>query len=239
MSLDQFFSCAHRGASGHAPENTLAAFRLAMEMGATMCEIDVQQSADNRLVVMHDDTLNRTTNGRGNVWEMTLAELQKFDAGSWFDPRFAGEKLPGLEEVIALSRGKMQLNIEVKMHGHERGIAPLLVATIRRARFENECVVTSFDWGLAAEIKTLAPDLKVGYIFGWKEFSEEVFDGPVDLLSAHYGLVDAPFLARAHAAGKKIHVWTVNYKWLMRRLIKLGVEGIITNYPDRLREVMK
>lgn len=204
-----------------------------------MCELDVQQTADDRLVVMHDDTLERTTNGKGNVWEMTLAELQRFDAGVWFDQRFAGETLPSLEQVFELVRGKMNLNIEVKIHGHEREVAPLVVETIRRAKFEQECVATSFDWKVADEIKTPAPELKVGYIFGWKEFSPEVFDGPVDLLSAHYSLVDANFLARARAAGKKVHVWTVNYKWLMRRLLKAGVDGIITNYPERLREMMK
>jgi len=239
MNLNRFYCCAHRGASGHAPENTLAAFRLAMEMGAEMCELDVQQTADDRLVVMHDDTLERTTNGKGNLWEMTLPELQTYDAGSWFTPRYAGEKLPTLEQVIELVRGKMKLNIEVKIHGHERNIAQLVVDTIRREKFADECLITSFDWKVADQIKEIAPDLKVGYIFGRKEFSPEVFAGQVDLLSAHYSLVNANFLARARAAGKKVHVWTVNYKWLMRRLLKLGVDGIITNYPDRLREVMK
>lgn len=237
MDLGRFYNCAHRGASGHAPENTLASFRLAMEMGAEMCELDVQQTADNRLVVMHDDTLNRTTSGRGALSERTLAELQEYDAGSWFDARCAGEKLPALEDVIALVRGKTQLNIEVKMHGRERDLAALVVETIRRESFEQECVVTSFDWKIADEIKSLAPDLPVGYIFGWREFAEEIFDGPADLLSAHYSLVDAAFLSRARDAGKKVHVWTVNYKWLMRRLLKLGVDGIITNYPERLQEV--
>jgi glycerophosphoryl diester phosphodiesterase len=239
MNLDRFWVCAHRGASGRAPENTLAAFRLAMEMSAEMCELDVQQTADDRLVVVHDDTLDRTTGAKGNVWEMTLAELQRVDAGVWFDKNFAGEKLPALEQVMALARGKMNLNIEVKMHGHERDVAALVVATIRREKFADQCVITSFDWRIINQIKKNAPDLQVGYIFGWKEFSVEVFDGPVDLLSAHYSLIDADFLERARAAGKKVHVWTVNYQWLMRRLIKLGVDGIITNYPERLREVIK
>jgi glycerophosphoryl diester phosphodiesterase len=237
MNLDRFFRCAHRGASGHAPENTLAAFRLAMEMGAEMCELDVQQTADDRLVVMHDSELDRTTNGKGSVWEMTLAELQQHDAGSWFNPRFAGEKLPALEEVIALVRGKMQLNIEAKIHGHERNVAARILETLKRERFEDECVVTSFDHQIVDEIKALAPELQVGYIFGWREFSTEVFDGKVELLSAHYSLVDTAFLERARAAGKKVHVWTVNDQWLMRRMIEMGVDGIITNYPDRLREV--
>ncbi len=237
MNLNRFFRCAHRGASGHAPENTLTAIRLAMEMGAEMCELDVQQTADDRLVVMHDDALDRTTNGKGNVWEMTLAELQQHDAGSWFDSRFAGEKLPALEEVIALVRGKMPLNIEAKIHGHERNVASLIVETLWRERFEGECIVTAFDHKIVDAIKTLAPALPVGYIFGWREFSTEVFSGKVELLSAHYSLVDAAFLERARAAGKKVHVWTVNDQWLMRRMIEMGVDGIITNYPDRLNTV--
>jgi glycerophosphoryl diester phosphodiesterase len=237
MNLNRFYRCAHRGASGHAPENTLAAIRLAMEMGAEMCELDVQQTADDRLVVMHDDGLDRTTNGTGNVWEMTLAELQKYDAGSWFDSRFAKEKLTTLEDMIALVRGKMPLNIEAKIHGHERNVASLIVETLRRERFEDECVVTSFDHKVVDEIKTIAPALPVGYIFGWREFSREVFDGKVELLSAHYSLADAAFLERAHGAGKRLHVWTVNDPWHMRRMIEIGVDGIITNYPDRLNAV--
>jgi len=237
MNLDRFYRCAHRGASGHAPENTLAAFRLALEMGAEMCELDVQQTADDRLVVMHDDTLERTTNGAGNLWEMTRAELQRYDAGLWYDKKFSGETLQTLEQVIAFARGKMKLNIEVKIHGHERHLPALVVEAIRREKFVGDCVVTSFDWKTVDEIKKLAPELKVGYIFGWKEFSPEVFAAPVELLSAHYSLVDADFIERAHAAAKKVHVWTVNYKWLMRRLRQRGVDGIITNYPDRLREV--
>ena len=237
MNLDRFYRCAHRGASGHAPENTLAAFRLAWKMGAEMCELDVQQTADDRLVVMHDSTLERTTSGSGNLWEMTLAELQRYDAGSWHDKKFSGEPPPALEQVIALARGKMKLNIEIKIHGHERHLPALVAETIRRENLVDECVVTSFDWKIVDEIKKLAPELNTGYIFGWKEFSPEVFTAAVELLSTHYSLVDADFVDRAHAAGKKVHVWTVNYKWMMRRLVKRGVDGIITNYPDRLREV--
>ncbi|MGH7452587.1 MAG: glycerophosphodiester phosphodiesterase, partial [bacterium] len=173
----------------------------------------------------------------GNVWEMTLAELQQYDAGSWFDPRFAGEKLPALEEVIALVRGKMQLNIEAKIHGHERNVASLIVETLWRERFDDECIVTSFDHKIVDEIKALAPTLQVGCIFGWREFSTEVFSVKVELLSAHYSLVDTAFLKRARAAGKKVHVWTVNDQWLMRRMIEMGVDGIITNYPGRLNAV--
>lgn len=230
--------CAHRGASGYAPENTLAAMKLAMEMGANMAELDVQQTADDHLVVIHDDRLERTTTGRGFVWQKTLPELRGLDAGGWFDMHFRGEPLPTLDQVIALVRGKMKLNIEVKLHGHERDIARLVIEAIRRHKFEKECIVTSFGHRVADEIKARAPDLVVGYIFAKDQFSDSLFDGPVDVLSAHYSLVDEAFVHRARAAGKQVHVWTVNRESDMRRMINLGVDAIITNYPDKLRQIV-
>jgi len=232
-------NCAHRGASGHAPENTLAAFRVAMEMGAHMSELDVQQTADDRLVLLHDDELERTTNGSGMLWQKELAELQKYEAGSWFAPKFAGEPLPTLEEVVALVRGRMQLNIEVKLHGHERDLARLVVETIRREKFEAECIVTSFGHQVADEIKKLAPEIRVGYIFGKEEYHEGVFNGPVEVLSANHYLISPEFMRKARAAGKDVHVWTVNDKPLMHRMLELGVDAIITNFPDRLAEVIR
>ncbi len=200
--LDTFTNCAHRGASGHAPENTLAALQLAMEVGAQMSELDIQQTADDRLVLLHDDELERTTNGSGLLWQKTLAELKNYEAGSWFAPQFDGEPLPTLEEVFALARGKMKLNIEVKLHGHEREIAKLVVETIRREKFEKECLVTSFGHHVADEIKALAPELKTGYIFGKEEYHEGVFNGPVEVLSVNHYLISPEFLRKARAAGK-------------------------------------
>ncbi len=237
--LDTFMICAHRGASAHAPENTLAAMRLAMEMGAHMCEIDVQQTRDDRLVLLHDEELDRTSNGTGFLWQKSLSELQGIDAGSWFDAKYAGEPLPTLEEAMDLVRGKMKLNVEVKLHGHERQIAPLIVAAIRRANFQEECIVTSFGHAVAEEIKKLAPELQVGYIFGTEEYHEGLFTGEVDLLSAHHHLISPEFMRKARAGNKQVHVWTVNDKPLMRRMLELGVAAIITNYPDRLAEVVR
>lgn len=233
----QIINCAHRGASGHAPENTLAAFSLALAMGAQMAELDIQQTADDRLVVMHDDTLERTTSGKGALWQKNLAELQAYDAGSWYDPHFADERLPTIEQVVALVRGKMKLNIEVKLHGHEREVAKLVVTTLRREKFEAACIVTSFGHDIADQIKALAPELQVGYIFGKREFREALFAGPVDILSAHYRLVDAQFIRQARSHGKQVYVWTVNEASTMREMIALGVDAIITNYPDRLAKV--
>ncbi len=231
--------CAHRGASAYAPENTLAAMRKAMELGADMAELDVQQTADDHLVLMHDDRLNRTTSGRGLLWQKSLAELRQLDAGGWFDPHFAGEPIPTLEEVMALVRGKMQLNIEVKMHGHERDIVRLVIDTIRRNDFAAHCIVTSFDHAFIDSLKARAPDLRAGYILVPELFHDAIFTAPLEVLSVHHEMVDSTFVARAHANGKEIHVWTVNDRKTMRKMLALGVDAIITNYPDRAREVVQ
>ena len=208
--------------------------RLAIQMGAHMAELDVQQTADNRLVVIHDDDLRRTTNGEGLVWQKTLEELRRYDAGSWFGPEFESERLASLGEVIALVRGRMKLNIEIKLHGHERNVAHLVVETIRREKFESECLVTSFGHTIAEEVKAIAPALTVGYISDRRSDLQRLLDGPVDLLSLHYHLATARLIEKAHNAGKQVYVWTVNRTWLMRRMLRLGVDGVITNYPDRL-----
>ena len=190
-------NCAHRGASGHAPENTLAAIRVAMDMGAQMSEIDVQQTADDRLVLLHDAELERTTNGTGYLWQKNLADLKGLDAGSWYDSRFAGEPLPTLEEAMALVRTKIKLNIEVKLYGHGRNLARFVVDTIRRENFERECLITSFGHEFADEVKKLAPELQVAYIFGTNEYHESVFTGAADLLSVHHRLIGREFIAKA------------------------------------------
>ena len=230
--------CGHRGASGQAPENTSAAFRLAIDMGADMCELDVQQTRDDRFAVIHDVKLGRTTDGRGLVWKQTLAELQELDAGGWFGRSFAGEHIPALEEVMAISRGRIRLNIELKVHGHERQVAELLMATIRRENFVNDCMVSSFDHRLVNQIKSLAPELTAGYTFSKREFDERLFAGPAEFLSAHFPLITDDFMKRAHACGKQVHAWTVNRTEDMQRLLDSGIDVIITNFPEQFMRLL-
>ncbi|NUO82829.1 glycerophosphodiester phosphodiesterase, partial [candidate division KSB1 bacterium] len=118
-------------------------------------------------------------------------------------------------------------------------LARLVVETIRREKFEAECIVTSFGHQVADEIKKLAPEIRVGYIFGKEEYHEGVFNGPVEVLSANHYLISPEFMRKARAAGKDVHVWTVNDKPLMHRMLELGVDAIITNFPDRLAEVIR
>jgi glycerophosphoryl diester phosphodiesterase len=230
-------NCAHRGASGHAPENTIAALEKAIALGAQMAEIDIQQTVDNRFAVFHDDNLDRTTSGTGPLWGKTLAELQTFDAGSWFGSAWAGQRIPSLEEVLEFTRGRLPLNIELKLHGHERNVVDLAIRTLNDNNIEVHCprksLVTCFDPQVAADIKQADSALTVGAILGRQKFSAGIFTLGVDVLSAEKSLVDADFMAAARDAGKQIHVWTVDEPEEMRRLIDLGVDAVITNYPDR------
>lgn len=231
-------NCAHRGASGHAPENTLAAIRLAMAMHAQMCEIDVQRTADGHLVLLHDDTLNRTTTGEGALVSKSLLAVKTYDAGSWFGSQFAGEPVPTLHEVITAARGRIKLNIEIKRSSGQADVTTLLVQMLLETDFTGECIVTSFDHQLVDELQWLAPELTTGYIFNHFSFHAGVFDGPASILSAHHLLVNERFVQQARAAHKTVHVWTVNDEPLMHKFIELGVAAIITNYPDRLASVL-
>ena len=207
--FDRVYNCAHRGASGHAPENTLAALELAVRLGADMAEIDVQQTADGQLVLFHDDTLERTSSGRGPLAERTLAELRALDAGTWYGERFAGQRIPTLVEAVSLARGRLALNIELKADGNVNGLLDRLRAVVRDE------------------------DFAVGYICGEEGLCDGVFRAKVDLLSLEKRLVGPAEIEFAVAAGHAVHAWTVNDAAAMQQLLDLGVGGVITNYPDR------
>ncbi len=226
----------HRGASGLAPENTLAALRKAVECGADYCEIDVQETADGVVILMHDDTVNRTTNLTGNVWDMTYMELQTADAGSWFSPEYTGEPIPTLEQVIQTIRGKIKLNIELKVTEHRQKLVEKIVAIVRKNHFLTDCVITSFDKKAIQQVKLLDQFLRTGYTI---DTSPDVNDyqGPIDLISINWKAVTPDIVERAHQLKKEVHVWTVNDESTMRRMIQWKVDNIMTNYPNVLRTV--
>jgi glycerophosphoryl diester phosphodiesterase len=228
---------AHRGASGTAPENTLAAFRAAIAVGAAMCELDVQTTRDHALVVIHDDTVDRTTDGQGAVKEMTLAQLKRLDAGVRFSatvPR--GEPIPTLDEVFALTAGQCALNIELKSAQVEKGV----VALMRKWKALETSMVSSFDWGRLARIHELEVAVRIGVLA--EKNVPRMFAAAARLsayaINPRFDLVTSELCATAHARGLKVLVWTVDAPELMRLLIGCGVDGIMTNYPARLREVL-
>jgi len=228
---------AHRGASHVAPENTLSAMAAAVEAGAEFAELDVGLTRDGEVVLMHDRTVDRTTNGTGDLGAFSLNELRVLEAGSWFSEEFDGEPIPTLREVIRFARGRLKLNIEIKTSREEPTIAAAVVDIIRSEGFGEECMVTSFSRETVEEVKRIAPELRTGFIFG-EDYPEDVFEGGWDVLSSNHEVVDSVFVARAKESGKSVHVWTVDERELMLKLIALGVDGIISNRPDLLLEVM-
>jgi glycerophosphoryl diester phosphodiesterase len=241
---------AHRGFSGAAPENTLAAFREAIRAGADRVELDVLLTLDGVPVVIHDPDLDRTTDGRGPVRQRTLAELRALDAGRWFDPRFAGERIPTLEEALELCRGKVAVNVEIKGEAvapgapeEEEGVEARVVESLRRLGPGADAVVSSFEPLALRRVRRMAPELA----------RESLFDperqggmGPVQVcaevaaraFNCSREEVSPRWIDEAHRAGLKLNVYTVDDPREMEALIALGVDGIFTNQPRLLREAL-
>nr|MEE4268447.1 glycerophosphodiester phosphodiesterase family protein [Candidatus Krumholzibacteria bacterium] len=223
--------CAHRGASACAPENTLAALRLAVDQGVPMSEIDVQLTADGVPVLLHDLTMERTTSGQGPLADLSLAQVCRLDAGSWFGAEFAAERVPTLEEVIGALGSRLQLNIELKGRAGPE-LEQAVVKLVRHHGFERRCLLTSFDQVRMDGLSASDPDLKLGYIVGSGYWRETMLEAPVAVLSLNRSLVTAERIQAAHACGKEVHVWTVDEPQEMRELRDLGVDVIISNRPD-------
>lgn len=232
-----FTIVAHRGASRIAPENTLSAMRKAIEFGADFAECDVFQTKDGELVLFHDEEMDRTTGKGGMIWDYTLAELKTMEVGSWFHEEFRGEPIPTLREVIQLVKGKIKLNIEVKVSGKDPDIAQKVVEIIQSEGIEQDCMVTSFEKPVILKVKEIAPQVITGFIFD-EEHPPDIFEGNWEYVCSKRNIVDEDFVRVAKRKGKKIFVWTVNYPAEMKELIALGVDGIITDVPDLLKEVL-
>lgn len=246
---------AHRGASAEWPENTIPAFVAGIDQGADMIEIDVHLSADDELIVIHDTTLERTTNARTvypgradlRVAGMTAAEISALDAGSWKADRFAGIGVPRLGEVLDLVHvNRTGLLLEVKHPADYPGIAEALAASLTqrrdyldRALAAGLLVVQSGDWGFIREFHELAPEIPVGLL--GRPCPDELleFADWVDQINPEYRAADPDFLGRVHALGMSSLVWTVDGTSNMEAVIDLGVDGIITNTPGELVQVVE
>ncbi|PID80871.1 glycerophosphodiester phosphodiesterase [bacterium DOLZORAL124_64_63] len=225
--------CAHRGASGIAPENTLAAVSRAWELGAGMVEVDLQLTRDGHWVLFHDTCLERTSSGQGPLHARSLAELRALDAGSWFGPDFQDERIPTLGELLLVARGRLRLNLELKLHGHEDDPADRVVRALEGAALTDRCILTSFDHDLIAELGgRLSARWRLGLIVGAEDWKPELLDRPEAVLSIHHQLATAERLARIRAAGKAAHVWTVDDPARWGALRAAGAEVIITNHPE-------
>jgi len=232
---------AHRGASGHAPENTLAAFRKALAMGATFIETDLQLSRDARFVAIHDSTLERTTNGQGAVHNATLAELRRLDAGAWFGSEFAGERIPALEEILQFAKKHdVVFYLELKPVGSWGG-EHALIGALRESGEIARTVVISFDPAILAAIRKVEPTLMTGLLFDGQ--MEDPLDKAVAIGARQAvvrgDLVTPWMIGQARRRDLQVVCWTVNHSAHMRLLATAGVDGIMSDYPDRLIATLK
>jgi glycerophosphoryl diester phosphodiesterase len=227
---------AHRGASGHAPENTLAAFKRAVGLGAMFIETDLQLTRDSRFVAMHDGTVNRTTNGQGKVHDMTMAELRRLDAGSWFGSEFAGERIPTLDEILEFSKKHdVVFYLELKPGGSWGG-EHALVGALRESGEIPRAVVISFDADILARLRQIEPTLMTGLLYDGQieEPLKKALEVGARQLAVRSDLVTPALLKDARKRDLQVVCWTVNHPAHIRMLMAAGVDGIMSDYPDRL-----
>lgn len=229
---------AHRGAKGMSPENTLGAFKLGLEQGCEGIELDVHLSADGELIVIHDHTLDRTTDRKGAIAEKTLAEIKEADAGSWYSEAYKGEKVPTLAEVFDLVPASVMINIEIKAPGNgmEQKLADFLS---ERGRIDN-VVTSSFDHKSVRRLKLIEPKAKIGLLYANNLLDPTAyarsFDVEVYSLHPHFRAIDAEDVAKAVENGLKVYPYTANEVHDFKELNEKGVSGIITDFPGRLKE---
>lgn len=243
--LDRPLNFAHRGASSAAPANTLAAFLLAAELGADGIELDVHLSRDGEAIVIHDFGLEATTDGQGQVREHTLAELKELDAGSWYDPAFAGQRIPTLQEVVDTVGHRLLINIELKTRGlRDVGLAAEVVRIIEDNNLSERVIVSSFSPFILRRVGQANPTIPVGLLYApeqslvlrraWlRRFVQ------ANALHPHYSVVDAGYARWARERGYRLHVWTVDDPDAMQEMVRCGVDLIITNRPELLGKVLQ
>ena len=221
---------AHRAGAVFGPENTIAALNKAIEDGADMAEIDVQQLKDGTLVVLHDTNFQRTTGVNLNVWDAQYDQVKELDAGSLHSPEYAGEPVPTLEEMLGAAKGKIQLMIELKSTGHEKSLVKDTLALIEKYNMTGQCNIASLDFNLLKQVKALNPDIKATYI------SVLLVSRLYDLKQIDSYSVETTFLSRelvyqAHAQGKSVYGWTASSDDNIKKVLSSEADGIVTDNP--------
>lgn len=239
----------HRGAAGHAPEHTFASYDRAAQMGVDYLEQDLQLTSDGVLVCMHDPTLDRTTNGHGAVIEHTLGEVQRLDAGSWFNPSFAGERVPTLRQVFERYGSSHKYYIETKNPEEAPGMEEALLDLISEFGLRDGAVqrwqilIQSFSRESLLKIRSMDPELPLIQLVSKHQDSKEIQAGLGIIKTYAVGIgpsrtsVDAPLVDAVHAHNLHIHPYTVNEIPEMQRLMGLGVDGMFSDFPDRVTSV--
>lgn len=229
---------AHRGDSANAPENTLAAFRMAAEKGADAIEFDVKLSADGEVIVLHDQTVDRTTNGRGDIRSLPLAALRDLEAGVRFEGRFPGERIPTLEEVFEAVGTRLHMNIELTNYATPGdALVEKVAALVRKHAMQERVLFSSFFPGNLRRARALLPEVPRGQLAwrGWMGWlARTLFWRGQFALHPYLTDVTPALVSRLHKAGKRVFVWTVNAEADMNHLIRLGVDGLFTDDPALL-----
>ncbi len=231
-----FVWAAHRGASFDRPENTHGAFQEAVRQGADLIELDVRSSRDGEVMVLHDATLERTTNGTGHVWDLSAAELEALDAGGWFDERSRGERIPRLRDVLGRVAPSVPLNIEIKGKAG-LGLAKRVVELAHELDASKRVVLSAFRFEHLVEARALDDEIPIGLLY---EEPPADLAGDARRVAASFlhpaaGLVRPELIGAARALGLRTIVWTVDDPQVARALIAEGVDGIITNRPGSMR----
>jgi glycerophosphoryl diester phosphodiesterase len=234
---------AHRGASSYAPENTFAAYNKALEMGVDHIELDVHFTKDGHIVVIHDDTVDRTTNGKGPVLEHTLAELRALDAGSWFSSEYAGEPIRSLGEILEQYKGRLYFHIEIK--GASEGLSQRTIDMVRGYGLKDDVTITSFQKIRLEEAVAYAPDMPSGWLIppgsrAWDDtYITQSKELGVTQICFRGDLATPELVANIHKEGFVARAWGVSNEQIMRQVVESGADGMTINFPDKLVEYLK
>ena len=237
---------AHRGSSAYAPENTLAAFTLAAEQGADAIELDVDLTRDGHVVVMHDATVDRTTDGQGRVADLALDEIRRVDAGAWKDAVFKGERVPLLEEVFEAVGRRVLINVEIKgmlLHGH--GLEEKVAALLEKHGLIDRAIISSFNPFALRRAKHIDPRLACGLIYApdLPIFLRDAWLAPLipglNARHPHHSQVNRGMVDQFHARGLAVNVWTVNQAAIARAMAQAGVDGLMGDDPVLIRETLE
>ena len=234
--IDDVTVIAHRGAAGRAPENTMAAVKAAIEDKTDWVEIDVQETVDGKVVVVHDSDFMKLAGVDLKVWDGTLEEIQAIDVGSWFAPEFADQRTPTLIDVLKESKGKAQVVIELKYYGHDEQLEQRVIDIVEQLGMTEEVAIMSLKYDGVQKVRKLRPDWDTGLLSA--QVLGNMGNLDVDFLAVNMAMASPTFIRSNQAAGKRVLVWTVNDKMSMFRMMSLGVDGIITDEPALARQVM-
>jgi glycerophosphoryl diester phosphodiesterase len=241
--MPRLIKIAHRGASGCFPENTRSAFQKAIEAGADMIELDCQLTLDGHIVVFHDERLSRVANARGTVAQRSLDQLKRLDVGRWRKKSFSGERIQTLEEVLALIDGQAGLCIDIKKYpGSPTGIELKLLFTISHFDYMDRVIFSSFDYDCLRRVRELAPEAPIGVICAKNTRADPIVQAlTLNARSLHAGkeLASRDFLQRAWDEGLDVYVWTVNELAELEKFASLGVQGIMSDYPERFARLKR